>query len=170
MTTPTTSTASDAGTTGHLISATIASNFAEWSDSYITTPDSTKVVYITAEGNLMCMPINGGTAILIDTALGRYAFAFLEKSNISPDSTKVLYSKYNPANQMDELWIAPLSGGAPVRLDRGICLGEVAPDGTTVVYMKWDPVQKTFGLWVVPVGGGTPVKIADGVLDCSLVR
>jgi Tol biopolymer transport system component len=83
----------------------------------------------------------------------------LERPRFSPDGQKIAYDVYGSQHT---IWISPVAGGRPVRLDSETTDQHGpswSPDGTWIAYRrerlgKWELVK-------APFGGGAPVVLSD---------
>ncbi len=89
-------------------------------DGFIISPNSTRVVFWAREGvsalwRLWSVPIGGGPMIELNDSEPDAIRSGVERAQISPDSSRVVYGIRDGALSSD-LYSVPIGGGAPVQL------------------------------------------------------
>ena len=91
------------------------------------------------------------------------AYAFLSEPSLAPDGKLVALSVHRPLLEKDEyegnLWLVPMSGGAPRQLTTSAKDGgpKFSPDGARIAFTSKRDMgkeDKGNGLYVIPVDGG----------------
>jgi hypothetical protein len=84
---------------------------------------------------------------------------------LSPDGAYVLYTSARDATEANELYIVPVAGGTPLKLD-GPTLGRLyttnpsfTPDSSRVIYQARRDAADSLEIFSVPSDGGEPVKL-----------
>src|SRR5688572_12524893 len=124
-------------------------------NSFQIAPDGNWVVYTIQDGfsnlQLYSVPLGGGAATLLDTAVQGYS--------IISDSARVVYGRSSSPRYLLSISIA---GGTPTRLDSsstGVKTWSPSPDATRVAYVADQDTAGTYELYSVATSGGVPVKL-----------
>jgi Tol biopolymer transport system component len=139
-------------------------------EAFQISPDSTQVVYELNQGqqssaprSLYHVPLTGGAPVKLDDPFtSNAAHSFV----ISPDSSRVVYSRQPQPSDPIELYAAPLNGQPPVKIDSpaGINVDPysivVSADSGHVVYSTGYPSGGPYELYSTALTpGGTAVKL-----------
>lgn len=116
--------------------------------------DAEHVYYMERDGdhwNLMQTAFPAGESRAL-TVPGKSATAF----DISPDSSRLLVATFEKRDGINELWVLPVQGGPPKRLnDTGIGGAVYSPDGNRIAYLT------ASALSVMDSDGSNVRKLAD---------
>jgi len=150
----------------------------EYVDEYVLSPDSKRVVYRTeshrGEGSyplaLYSAPITGGPTVLLARPDGRYVAQPL----VSPDSRRIVYRLFDFSGQ-DELWSAPLAGGAGVRLvAEETYYAAIDPGSSRLAYVVarrlHNPESTVLELHSVPLDGGAATRLSGALIEQGNVQ
>lgn len=88
---------------------------------------------------------------------------------VSPDGSRVVYASNLESYSLIELYSAPISGGAIIKLNGTLVAGGgvshddfvVSADGRTVVYRAVQDNENAFELYSVPISGGTTTRLTN---------
>ncbi len=152
------------------------------------SPDGNWVVYRSDEGtdniyDLYSAPITGGTPIRLNEELEAYADVLGSPSfpdfQISPDSQRVVFLADQSIDTVNDLWSAPITGGAATKLNRTLASGgdvqafRISPDSNWVVYGADQDADTVDELYRVSITGGA-AQYVNGPLvsggDVTLTR
>jgi hypothetical protein len=120
------------------------------------------------------VPSTGGTPLKLSGTMVSGGDVFQGTMQISPDSSRVLYSADQDTNDAYEIYSVPATGGTPVKLNSPLAPGQFAtfgrftPDSTRVVYMADQDTPGVTEVFIVPAAGGTPVKINGPLVNGSV--
>ncbi|MEI6512421.1 MAG: hypothetical protein WCO51_04000, partial [bacterium] len=124
------------------------------------TPDDKKVAFWVCDEGLYMMPIEGGTAVKVLDIPGTGSWQGMQTEfTFSPDMKWVAYIN-TAANNIADVWISPVKGGAAVnitRLKTNHSQVKWSPDGK---YLFFQGDRQGFGLYVVPLKR-EPAVVAD---------
>jgi Tol biopolymer transport system component len=138
------------------------------------SPNGNHVVYFADQNadnvnELFSVPSAGGTAVKLNATLVTNGDVGSNGILISPDSSRVVYTADQDADNVFEIFSVPIAGGTPVKLNGSmVANGDVAvapagraisPDGSRVVYVADQDTDEVLEVFSVPIAGGTPVKL-----------
>jgi Tol biopolymer transport system component len=138
------------------------------------SPNGNHVVYFADQNadnvnELFSVPSAGGTAVKLNATLVTNGDVVSNGILISPDSSRVVYTADQDADNVFEIFSVPIAGGTPVKLNGSmVANGDVAvapagraisPDGSRVVYVADQDTDEVLEVFSVPIAGGTPVKL-----------
>ncbi len=134
---------------------------------FLISPDSSRVVYTSIQsgsrfGEVFSVPLAGGAPIkLSNTPPITPPFSIhLRLYQISPDSSRVIYSNPLFQNLNGDLFSVPLTGGTPTMLNQNnfvnwVQHASISPDSSRVIYYDFFRDH----LFSVPLTGGSPVQL-----------
>jgi len=145
------------------------------------SPDGTRIAYLANQdtfsvSELYVAPASGGgTAIKVNPSLVANGDVF-SGFVFSPDGTRIAYLADQDTDFINELYVAPASGGGtstkvnPALVANGdVFSGFVfSPDGTRIAYLADQTTDEVFELYVAPASGGgsatkvNPALVANG--------
>ncbi len=137
------------------------------------SPDSSTVVYDNdaSPHELWSVPLSGATApVRVSGPLVPGGSVWVPWE-ISRDGSRGVYVADQETDGKLELWSAPISGGASLKLNLPLPAGAsvldfaLHPDGSRVVYQTGDPSS---GVYVVPLGGGASLQLAGAASSFNL--
>lgn len=148
--------------------------------SLMISPDSTRVVYYADQQTdevyeLYSVPSAGGAVTKLNGALVTGGDVQVPGITISPDSSRVIYSADQAADEVIELYSVPLVGGVATKLNGALIGGgnvahatvAVSPDSSRVIYQADQQTDETFELYSAPIAGGPVVKLNGLLLAAS---
>jgi len=122
------------------------------------SPDGAFVYYLNLEQprKISRVPVEGGTPVDIAKPLGDGSFG---RVSISRDGRLLAYSfDEGIAEPTTRLAVIPVTGGAPVRLIKGLAgLVRWSPDGTGLDYLETR--DQATNVWEQPLAGGVPKQL-----------
>ncbi|WP_197530955.1 PD40 domain-containing protein [Bythopirellula polymerisocia] len=135
--------------------------------------DGDRVVYRVDQDTLgryelYSVPSSGGTPIKLNGPLKSGSvgpFFFPSFFALSPDGSRVLYTAAQDKVGVSDLYIVPIAGGTPLKLNAPLGVGGrvdrivFTPDSKRVVYLVQHEAGAALELWSVPSTGGTPVRL-----------
>lgn len=138
--------------------------------TYTISPDSERVVYLADQDTndvyeLYSVPINSGIIVKLNPPLvpgGDVDWVW--QSQISPDSSRVVYLADQETNDVSEIFSVPIGGGTAVKLN-GPLAGNypfdffISPDGSRVVYRAQQDSATQYELYSTPLAGGSSMKL-----------
>jgi Tol biopolymer transport system component len=138
------------------------------------SPNGNHVIYFADQNadnvnELFSVPSAGGTAVKLNGALVANGDVSGSGILISPDSSRVIYTADQDADNVFDIFSAPIAGGAPVKLSGPmVANGDVSvgsggrtftPDGSRVIYTADQDTDEVVELYSVPSAGGTSIKL-----------
>lgn len=144
----------------------------DFSDSRFT-PDGSHVLVIgeleTAEvAEMFVVPVEGGTPLKLSGPLAPGAsIDSASDVQFTPDGSKVVFRAEPDVQGVRELFVMPLTGGTPLKLNGTLTPGGsvgsdpvISGDGTRVLYVADQETDGTTELYSAPITGGTAIKLS----------
>jgi hypothetical protein len=146
---------------------------------FLISPDSSRVVYIAAQGiedvaELFSVPIDGSavaTKLNNPLVTGGNVGSF----QISSNSNQVVYIADQETNDVQELYSVPIVGGSVIKLN-GLLANQgdvgsfqISTNSSQVVYAADQELNYKTELYSVPISGGTPIKLNEALLSTGAV-
>jgi Tol biopolymer transport system component len=138
------------------------------------SPNGNHVIYFADQNadnvnELFSVPSAGGTAVKLNGMLVTNGDVASSGILISPDSSRVIYTADQDADNVFEIFSAPIAGGTPVKLSGPmVANGDVSvgsggraftPDGSRVIYTADQDSDEVVELYSVPSAGGASIKL-----------
>lgn|GEM_PF-1056367 len=127
-------------------------------DSIRLSPDGSLVLYIADQdvndsNELYSVSTTGGTPVKLNAPLASGGDVFTSDLQFSPTGDRVVYSADQDANNVNEIYIVPSTGGTPVKLNAPLILGgdvfevQFSPNGSRVIYLADQDTDNTGELY-----------------------
>lgn len=143
---------------------------------YLITPDGQHVVYVAEQDlynkhELYIVPIDSGAPRKLNGPMvgGISALSAEINLRLTPDGEQAVYFADQDTPQVTELYIVPLAGGTPRKLNGPLVPGGdvnqrylgFSSVGPSIVYRAEQDTLDVLELYRVPLAGGTPIKLND---------
>jgi Tol biopolymer transport system component len=135
--------------------------------------DGSQVLYLSDQTTdevfeIFSVPTTGGTPVKLNGSMGVGGDVSNFGLQFSPDGSRVVYFADQNADNVNELFSVPSTGGAAVKLngtlvtngDVGSTSILISPDSSRVIYTADQDADNVFEIFSVPIAGGTPVKLS----------
>jgi Tol biopolymer transport system component len=124
------------------------------------TPDGSRVIYVADQNTdevqeLFSAPITGGTPVKLNGPMATGGDVQPNSLSLSPNGSRVLYVADQETDGLGELFMAPVAGGTPVRVNGPMAAGggantaggQFTPDGSRIVYVAQQDTAGTAELY-----------------------
>jgi hypothetical protein len=139
-------------------------------DDFRLTPNGQRVVYVADQDvnnvrELYSVPADGGASVQLSGSMTAGGDIVASEFLISPDGARVVYLADQSANDVFELYSAPIDGSQPaVRLHPALSGGQdvrsgvalITPDSRTVVFAAELNTDLVVELFAAPIDGSAP--------------
>ena len=135
--------------------------------------DGSQVLYLADQTTdevfeIFSVPTTGGTPVKLNGAMGVGGDVSTSGLQFSPNGSRVVYFADQNADNVNELFSVPSTGGAAIKLNGTLVTnGDVAssgilisPDSSRVIYTADQDADNVFEIFSAPIAGGTPVKLS----------
>ena len=144
-------------------------------DDIVLSHDGSRVLYTAYQGigyqELFVVETGGGDPIKLNSPFPVGAGLGFNDSQFSPDDSQVLFASDMETPDVEELFIVPVEGGTPLKLNGPLAPGaginsrdvQFTADGSHVLY-RAQVTADVNELFLVPSAGGTPLKLNGSLI------
>ncbi len=140
--------------------------------SFKVSGDGARVIYKADQDNdevyeLYSVPVTGGTPVKLTGPMVSGGDLLFDYYWFTPDNTKVIYISDEDTDNANEMFVVPVTGGTPLKLNPNYAAGRwvssnwsITSDGQTIVYVADQNTDNVFEMFKVSISGGATTKLS----------